>query len=172
MKHIKSVVVLVVICAVVAVMLAITNVITAPIIEENENAAAMEALSEVMPSGKDFQKIDISAYSLPASVTEAYSEAGGGYVVRLTVTGYGSGMNIMCGVNADGTISGAVCLSSSETLGHEKTFGQNFIGKDLVSAQAVDTISGATLTTSAYRTAIADALHAATIFKGGAENEK
>ena len=29
----------------------------------------------------------------------------------------------MCGVNPDGTISGAVCLASNETWGKEKTFG-------------------------------------------------
>ncbi len=167
MKQVKSVFVLVLICAAVAAMLAVTNVITAPIIEENQNAAANKALSEVMPNGKDFQKIDISAYTLPETVTEAYREAGGGHVIRLTTTGYGSGMVIMCGVNADGTISGAVCLSSSETLGYEKTYGQNFTGKDAAGVDAVDTISGATMTSSAYRAAVKDALNTAVILGGG-----
>ncbi len=172
MKHIKSVVVLVCICAVVAVMLAVTNAITAPLIEENENKAAIAALSEVMPDGKDFQKIDIDMYTLPATVTEAYSEAGGGYVIRLTTTGYGSGMTLMCGIRADGTVSGALCLSSSETLGQEKAYGERFLGLDAAGVGAVDTVSGATLTTSAYRAAILDALDAAAILKGGAANEK
>ncbi len=167
MKQIKSIVVLVSICAVVAVMLAVTNFITAPIIEKNQNAAANDALLDVMPNGKDFQKIDISTFTLPATVIEAYSEAGGGYVIRLTTTGYGSGMNIMCGVNADGTVSGAVCLSSTETLGIEKTFGQNFAGKDAAGVDAVATISGATMTTAAYRSAVKDALNAAIILGGG-----
>ncbi len=170
MKHIKSVVVLVVICAAVAVMLAVTNAITSPLIEANENAAAIEALYEVMPDGKDFQKVELAKYSLPATVTEVYAEAGGGYVVRLVTTGYGSGMVIMCGVTADGTVSGALCLSSSETLGYEKTYGENFTGKDATGAGKVDTISGATRTTEAYRAAMLDALETANILKGGDEN--
>ena len=68
--------------------------------------------------------------TLPATVTEVFREANGGYVVKMTTTGYSSGLIIMCGVNADGTVSGAVCLGSSETLGYEKTFGESFVGKD------------------------------------------
>ncbi len=167
MKQMKSVIVLVCICAVVALALAVTNNITAPIIEQNQNAAANEALLEVMPNGKDFEKLDISKFTLPSTVTEAYSEAGGGYVVRLVTTGYGSGLEIMCGVNADGTVSGAVCLASTETFGAEKTYGQNFIGKDAAGVDSVDTVSGVTMTTNAYRSAIKDALNAAIILSGG-----
>ena len=42
-KYIKSVGALTVICGVVAVLLALTNYITAPVIEKNESAAANEA---------------------------------------------------------------------------------------------------------------------------------
>ena len=75
-KSVTSTLTLVCICAVIAVMLAITNAVTAPIIEQNNNAAANEALLEVMPSGKNFTEIDISAYTLPQTVTKAYSEDG------------------------------------------------------------------------------------------------
>ena len=166
-KSVTSTLTLVCICAVIAVMLAITNAVTAPIIEQNNNAAANEALLEVMPSGKNFTEIDISAYTLPQTVTKAYSEDGGGYVFQLTTTGYASGFNIMCGVNADGTVSGATCLSSGETLGYEKTFGASFTGKNAEEVAAVDTISGATRTTSAYRAAVADSINAAIILGGG-----
>ncbi len=167
MKQFKSVAVLVCICAVVSLMLAVTNFISAPIIEANQNAAANDALLVVMPDGKDFEKLDISGFTLPSTVTEAYKESGGGYVIRLLTTGYGSDMSIMCGVKADGTVSGAVCLSSNETLGVEKTFGQNFTGKDAAGVDAVDSVSGATMTTAAYRSAVKDALNAAIILGGG-----
>ena len=139
--NVKSVVVLTAICGVISLLLAATNALTAPIIEKNQAAAANEALLVVMPDGTDFEKMDLSSYELPATVTEAYKEAGGGHVVKLTTTGYGSGFVIMCGVNADGTVSGAVCLSSNETLGHEKTFGENFTGKNSETVEAVDVIS-------------------------------
>ncbi len=166
-KSIVSTLVLVCICAVMAVLLAITNQITAPIIQKNQDAAAGEALLEVMPEGEGFEKMDISAYELPATVTEVFKETNGGYVVKMTTTGYSSGMVIMVGVRADGTVSGAVCLSSSETLGHEKTFGASFVGKDAAGAEAVDTISGATKTTAAYKSAVKDALNTAIILGGG-----
>ncbi len=165
--NVKSIVVLTAICAVISLLLAATNALTAPIIEKNQAAAANEALLVVMPNGTDFEKMDLSSYELPATVTEAYKEAGGGHVVKLTTTGYGSGFVIMCGVNADGTVSGAVSLSSNETLGYEKTFGENFIGKNNDEVAAVDTISGATKTTAAYRNAVKDAINAATILGGG-----
>ena len=166
-KSVKSILALVCICAVMAILLAITNSITAPVIEKGQEAAANAALLEVMPNGQGFEKIDLSAYTLPASVTEVYQAAGGGYVVKMTVTGYSTGMIIMCGVGPDGSVTGAVCLSSSETLGKEKTYGGNFTGKDAAGVEAVDVISGATKTTAAYKNAVKDALNTATILGGG-----
>ena len=166
-KSIQSTLVLICICAAVSLMLAVTNAITAPIIEENQSAAANAALLVVMPDGRDFVSVDLSSYTLPATVTEAWSEAGGGYVITLNTTGYSSGMVIMCGVRADGTVSGATCLSSGETLGYEKTFGASFTGLNAEGVAAVDTISGATRTTAAYRGAVQDALNAAIILGGG-----
>ena len=165
--NVKSIVVLTAICGVISLLLAATNALTAPIIEKNQNAAANEALLVVMPNGTGFEQMDLSSYTLPATVTEAYKEASGGHVVKLTTTGYGSAFVIMCGVNADGTVSGAVCLSSNETLGYEKTFGENFTGKNSEGVETVDTISGATKTTAAYRSAVKDAINAATILGGG-----
>ena len=166
-KSVQSTLVLVAICAVMAILLALTNSITAPIIKQNQDAAANEALLVVMPEGEGFEKMDISAYELPATVTEVYKEANGGYVITLTTAGYGSGFVVMCGVSADGTVTGAVCLASTETLGYEKTFGESFTGKDAAGVDAVDTISGATKTTAAYKNAIKDALNTAVILGGG-----
>ena len=166
-KSVQSTLVLVAICAVMAILLALTNSITAPIIKQNQDAAANEALLVVMPEGEGFEKMDVSSYTLPATVTEVYKEANGGYVVTLTTAGYGSGFVITCGVSADGTVTGAVCLASTETLGYEKTFGESFTGKDAAGVDAVDTISGATKTSSAYKNAIKDALNTAIILGGG-----
>ena len=166
-KSVKSTLVLFCICAVIAALLAATNAITAPIIAENQAAAANQALLQVMPDGKNFEKVDLSSYTLPSTVTETYREEGGGVVVQLTTTGYSSGLMIMCGVNADGTVSGTVCLGSTETLGYEKTYGDNFTGKDSAGVDAVDTISGATKTTGAYRQAVKDAINTAIILGGG-----
>ena len=167
-QNIKSVVILVAICGVMALLLAGTNTITAPIIEKNAAAAANEALLQVMPEGTGFEEVDLSAYELPATVTKAYKEtAGKGYVVELTTKGYASDFVIMCGVKTEGIVSGAVCLSSNETLGKEKEYGTNFENKDAAAVEATDTISGATMTTAAYKNAVKDALNTAIILGGG-----
>ncbi len=166
-KSIKSIIVLVGICTVMTVLLALVNSITAPIIQENQNAAANAALLEVMPEGKNFEAVDLSAYELPATVTQAHKEEGGGFVIQLTTTGYGNNFVIICGVRADGTVSGAKCLSSTETLGKEKTYGESFTDKNAEQVAAVETISGATKTTQAYKDAIKDAINAAIILSGG-----
>ena len=167
-NNLKNLAVFVSICVVITLLLATTNFITAPIIEKNQNASANQALLEVMPNGSGFEAIDISSYTLPATVKEVYKEtSGNGYVIKLVTKGYGSDMVIMCGVDATGVVTGAVCLSSNETLGKEKTYGENFKDKDAAGVEAVDTISGATLTTSGYKGAIKDALNSAIILGGG-----
>ena len=167
LKNFKSVGVLVAICSVMALLLALTNQITAPIIEKNAAAAASGALLELMPEGKGFEQISIE--KLPATVTEAYKETSGmGYVIKLSVTGYGPNMVIMCGVTTDGKVTGAKCQSSNETLSKEKEYGANFTGKDAAGVDAVETIGGATMTTAAYKSAVKDALTSALVL-GGAD---
>lgn len=167
-KNIKNIAVLVCICVVITSLLAVTNYITAPIIEKNKSDSANEALLEVMPNGTGFESVDISKQTLPSTVTEVYKETSNmGYVVKLVTSGYASDMVIMCGVSNDGVVTGAVCLSSNETLGKEKTYGENFTNKDANGVDAVDTIASATKTTSAYKSAIKDALNTAIIMGGG-----
>ena len=136
MKYFKSVIALTAICAVISILLAITNLITAPIIEKNASAAANEALLVVYPDGGDFTQVDISTFQLPATVTDAYSASNGGYVIKLLTSGYGANMVLMCGIDGAGTVTGATCLSSSETLGYEKTYGDSVTGKTVADIDA------------------------------------
>lgn len=165
-KYLKSIISLTVICAVIAALLAATNKLTAPIIEKNAGAAANAALLEVMPDGGDFTAVDLTQYTLPDSILEAYTASNGGSVFKVTATGYGPNMIIMCGVGADGAVTGAVCLSSNETLSHEKTYGTTTIGATVDTIDGVATVSGATMTTGAYKGAVKDALNSALILGG------
>lgn len=166
-SHIKTVLSITVICAVVALLLGVTNYFTAPIIAEQEEKAANASLVEVMPNGSGFEKYDFSSLTLPDTVTEVYSEEGGGYVFKLTTSGYSSGLVFMCGVGSDGVVTGATCIASSETLGAETTYGEKLVGKTSADIESVDTVSNATRTTLAYRNAVKDALNAFTIIGGG-----
>ena len=166
-SQIKTVVSLTVICAVVAVLLAVTNYITAPIIKKNEAAQVNGALSVVLPSGEGFEAVDISKYELPETITEVYSEKNGGYVFKMLTSGYGSDFVLMCGIDANGAVAGATCISSNETLGAEKEYGKTLVGSTGETIDGVATVSGATRTTDAYKNAVRDALNAKIILGGG-----
>ena len=170
-KSLKSVLVLVCICAIVSVLLALTNSIAAPIIEKTEQQNANAALLEVLPNGGSFEQLDISAYTLPATVSQVYRAENGGYVVKLSATGYAAGMVLMCGVSAEGTVVATKLIASAETpaIGGvaAETFSSSVIGKDITEIDAVDTIAGATKTTKAYRATVKDALNTVIILSGG-----
>ncbi len=170
-KSVKSIVVLVSICAVVSVVLALTNAITAPIITENEEKSANAALLEVLPDGGSFEKADISTFTLPGTVTDVYRAANGGHVVKLSTTGYAPGMVMMCGISPDGTVAGTKLIASAETpsIGGAaaETFASAVLGKSISDIDGIDTIAGATRTTAAYRAAVRDALNTVVILGGG-----
>ena len=170
-KIIKSIFVLVSICAVVSTLLACVNYITAPIIKDAENKKSNAALLEVLPEGKSFEKEDLSKYTLPATVIEAYKAGEAGYVFKLSTTGYATGLVFMCGVSADGKVVGTKIITSSETpaIGGAAldTVAPNTVGKTLEDIDGVDTVAGATYSTAAFKNAIKDALNAAVILGGG-----
>ncbi len=166
--QLKSIISLFSICAVIAIALAFTNYLTDGVIKANEQKALEASLSQVLPENTGFAKID-NAEGLADTIKEIYVSAEGGYVFKCVTSGYGSGLTVLCGVGADGKIKGAVCLSSSETLGYEKTYGDSFKEVDAAGAAGVATISGATKTTAAYKGVITDSLDAfAMLSKGGA----
>lgn len=112
-------------------------------------------LQSVLPQIEEFS-VSLPDGTMPDSVKEIYL-SGEGVIVRLNVSGYASGLEILCGIR-DGKISGVRCVSSRETLGVENTYGESFKGKDADSASRTETVSGATKTTSAYKKAVLDAL--------------
>ena len=106
-ENIKSVVVLTAICLVVAVLLAYTNSITAPIIEANKAAKASGSLLEVMPEATGFEDITETLGELPATVKEVHKETSGlGHVIILGTTSQFSSdeMGITVAIGADGKI--------------------------------------------------------------------
>ncbi len=156
-KGLSSVLTLTLICLVIAGLLGVVNGFTAPVIEKAEAKAVQEALLVVYPNGGTFEKQALTS-DLPSSVIEVYKASNGGYCFKLSVTGYSSGLQILCGVDGNGVITGAKCMASQETLGYEKTYGDSFVGISGALIDTVDTVSGATKTTTAYKKAMRDAL--------------
>ena len=166
-KQLKSVISLTAICAVVALLMALTNFITAPIIEEQEKNAVGEAFKTVLPEGEGFEAVDLSKYELPSTVEEAYSEKNGGFAFKLRTAGYGSDLVLMCGINNEGAVAGVSYISGNETLGVETTYGENLKDATADTIEAVETVAGATKTSTAMKLAVKDALNSAIIFGGG-----
>lgn len=175
-KHINSVLVLFIICTVVSLLLAVGNEITAPIIKAQQDAAASGALLEVLPDGGSFEKVDLSAYELPTSVTEVYKASNGGYVIQVTFAGFNTGNVTMVGIGADGKVAGTKCITVADQGGNGKDSKNEipvldangyYVGADVGTIDGVDTVAGITVSTKAYRAAVKDALNAAVILGGG-----
>ena len=168
----KSLIVLVVICLIIAIAMAAINNVTAPKIDEANKAAEQEALHTVLDNATDFEKVE-GIY--PETVTAFYRDsAGNGYVAMLSVKGYDSSnpMKIAVGFDKDGNITKCHVIScNGETSGigtkvSSDGFLNEFAGADS-SMSNVDTISGATISSSAFIGAVKDAFEALKIAKGG-----
>ena len=169
-QNIKPTIVLGTICVVVALLLSVINMVTAPIIEAQRAAAASGALRDVMPEGETFDEIDISTLGLPEAVVKAWKETTGkGYVFQMSVAGYQPGLVIMCGVDADGKITGSKFIESNETYGLEKLLDNAYNGKTLEDASLIIAAgaSANSATSKAYFAAIDAALQANVLVGGG-----
>lgn len=161
---IKPVLVLVCICLVVTALLAYINSVTSPIIAKAEQEKTEQAMSEVLFEADGFEKLEIE--NLPDRVTEIYTATNGaGYVFMLTTKGYGGDMKLICGMDANGVIEQCKTLSHSETSGlgsktAEGAYSSQYTGKTDVLLDRVDAITGATISSTAYKNAIEDAFKA------------
>ena len=159
---VMPIVVLMLICLVMSGLLAGTNFITADIIAAGDAQRAEQARIEALPAADGFELLD-AALPEGSTVTEVYKATNGaGYVFMLETTGYGAkgSLQIICSIDADGKIVDTNTLAHDETPGlgtkiTEEAFRSQFPGKD-AAMEGVDTISGATITSSAYVNAIAD----------------
>ncbi len=159
-KNLPNVYVLTAICLITALLLALVNSFTLPVIKAAEEKATQEALLEVLPGGGRFEKLDISSLSgsYDTKIQEVYKASNGGYVVKIMSAGYSTGLQIMVGIDASGKVAGSKCLASAETLGFEKTYGESLLGADKDTISGISTVSGATKTTTGYKKAVNDAL--------------
>lgn len=140
------------ICIIVALLVAVTNSFTAPVIENNKANAAGESLSQVLPGAKDFEKLETPSDAV--YVQEIYRDTGGiGYAVTVCVTSaYStSPMLYTVGVDNTGVITGIVITNYAET----KNFGteeypQTYIGADSA-LNGIELVAGVTYSSTAFR---------------------
>ena len=163
------------ICLIVAILLSVVNMFTAPKIEANKKEAEIKALKEVLPDGTTFDPIDITdAY--PEVITGGY-KSDAGFVFKAEVIGYQPGLIIMVGIDNEGKVAGVKHTASAETFGAEGELNDAYTAKKdsketlemLLSASAS---KGAPLTSKAYYNAVDAALEAALIASGNKTEEK
>lgn len=166
MKEIvKPIAVLAGICLVVTALLAYINMVTSPIIAKAELKTKNEAMAEVLPDADGFSAIDTK---LPEGVTEAYKANNGtGYVFMLSTKGYGGEIKLCCGIKEDGSIDQIKTLSHSETSGigskvvdNGSDYRTRYQGKNAEDYDSVDAVTGATISSKAYKKAVAAAFEA------------
>lgn len=148
------------ICFLASGLLAAVNTITAPKIKQQKEDKERLALNEVMPGARSFKFKSISeeeGYYL------AYDENNKlvGFVIKGHKKGYSSDIEVMLGLNLNLKISGIKILSQNETPGlgsriAEDSFLNQFKNKNSLSLDGVQTITGATISSSAVIKSIED----------------
>lgn len=163
---------LLIISAVAALLLALTNSVTASTIAQRNEQANAEARKLVLESAQDFEEVkDVKTDNAKGvKVSEIYEakDASGntvGYTLKVLPSGYGGTIELMVGIDsAKGQVSGINVVSNSETagLGAKSTdpeFSDQYKGKPLEELSVlkngtpgdteIKAISGATITSTA-----------------------
>lgn len=164
-------IILFVITAVAALILAMVNNVTAPVIAEQEKAKMQNAMAEVLPGADAFEEVPLEI-SAESNVTEIY-KADRGYVVFAAPKGYGGEITMAVGVDNDNKVAGISIISQSETAGLgakcvEKAWQEQFIGKtenikvskNGANDNEIDAISSATITSKAVTKGVNEAISA------------
>lgn len=162
---VKPIAVLAAICLVVTALLAYVNMITLPIITKAEEKAAAQARTEVLSEADGFKLLDVK---LPEGVLGAYEATNGaGYVFMLSTKGYGGEIILICGIKSDGSIEQIKTLSHSETSGigskvvdNNSDYRNQYKGKTAGNYDGVDAVTGATISSKAYKKAVSAAFEA------------
>ena len=174
-KTVMPVVVLGIICIVIAALMGVVNMFTAPLIEAENNRKTNAALLVVLPDAQRFDEIeDLTGY--PDGVDKAY-KADCGYVFRVNVQGK-EAMTVLCGVDNDGNFTKLEVISEKETPDYKKMVfplvtGDN--GKyNGMNAETLtpELVAGATLTSGGIFDAVEAALEAYAIAGGDSAPEE
>ena len=169
----NPIVVLGIICLVTSLLLAVTNGVTAPIIEENAIRTANETRQALLPAADTFSEVAVPA-AVSDNVTEIYrADNGSGFVITAQAKGYGGDVPVMVAFNAEGSIEAVRFLDNSETPGlgqkvKTDAFQGQFSGMaaEAFTISDIDALTGATISSRAATTAINAALVAYDTVKG------
>lgn len=159
-KQLPAFLILTIISVIAALVLALTNAITAGPIAERAAAALREAFGAVLPADSYEEMTVPEGYEVSSLYAAKKDGQVIGYCVTASGTGYGGPVAVTLGVNANGTVTGASIgdTSFAETAGFgmrakEEAFQAQFAGISAITGGSFEALSGATITSEAVRTA-------------------
>lgn len=173
-KIVKNALVLMAFSLVLGFVLGAVYKITEPIIADATLRKEMEAYKVVFESADTFNivEVDVAAAEkimvdggFPDTIDKAFQavDASGnslGYVVQLTTKdGYAGGIVMVVGITNDGIVNGYSVTAHAETSGlgtkaFEPDYMNQYKGIPADSVSGIDTISGATLTSTAVKNGV------------------
>ena len=149
------------IAAVVAMVLAGVNAVTAPAIAELNAAKTQEAISAVLPGGFD---TEITDYADASGIVSKIYQGANGYAVEVGPGGFDNTITMMVGIDNEGKVLGISVVSHTETAGLGAgaaagtpagiAFRDQFVGASgtvtvTKDGGTMDAITGATITSRA-----------------------
>ena len=150
---------LLIICTVVAALLAAVNSYTAPIIAKQKEEKTRLAIEAVLPGGGE----EVEFEDDTGMVTALYA-SDSGWAVQVTTNGFGGAIDMMVGIDKAGKVIGISIISHVETPSLGAVAAENNAAGEAFRSQfaglsgtlavskdggAVDAISGATITSRA-----------------------
>ena len=174
---IKTAVILFLITGIAALILAVVNNFTAPIIAENSAKKQAAAMQNVLKDA-EFSEENLAENVDDPEISEIYKAqkdgSAAGYVVMVNPNGYNGAISMVVGIDAEGKVSGIDIISQSETAGLgancvKDEFKDQFVGKSgEISVvkndpkdNEIDAITSATITSKAVTSGVNKALAAA-----------
>ena len=174
---IKTAVILFLITGIAALILAVVNNFTEPIIAENSAKKQAAAMQNVLKDA-EFSEENLAENVDDPDISEIYKAqkdgSAAGYVVMVNPNGYNGAISMVVGIDAEGKVSGIDIISQSETAGLgancvKDEFKDQFVGKSgEISVvkndpkdNEIDAITSATITSKAVTSGVNKALAAA-----------
>lgn len=175
---------LLIVCAVVALLVASVNFITKDRIEAYELEKTTSALDSVFAKSElspEYKKIDVELTASVTGIYEAYyGEQLAGYGILCSPTGFKDAIKMMVAFDSENTIIAVRIISLSETTGigdkvmKDESFTKQFEGKKnsiTLGSDGVNAIAGSTVSSKAVTKGVNDAISMIKIYKSGAANK-
>ena len=155
--------VLTLICSVIALLLAVVNMLTKDTIAANIEKEKIEAISRIFGDVDDVEAFDADLHEV---YLVKYKDGVLGYTVTVKPQGYGGEIEMLVGIEPGGSVVGIEIISMSETPGvgsrvkSDPDFLPQFKGMTgtLSVGENVDAISGASISSKAVVSGVNEAL--------------